>query len=57
MFNVSCFILTTVAKRYHQTEGVCKLILLLITLIFKKLKSVIFRLEASSSINTVMLHL
>lgn len=52
MFNVSCFISTTATKRYHQTEGVCKLILMLITLIIKKFKAILFRLDASSSVNT-----
>lgn len=52
VFDVSCFILTTAAKRYHHTEDVCKLILLLITLVIKNFKSILFRLEASSSVNT-----
>lgn len=52
MSNVSCFILTAAAKRYHQTEDVCKLILLLITLIIKKIKSIPFRLEVPSPVNT-----
>lgn len=52
MFNVSCFISTTAAKKYHQTEDVWKLILMLITLIIKKIKSILFRLKASSPVNT-----